>query len=824
MSKNRIKMNDLINSIIYKEYSILNAQQIEGQKPPKTLFFNKTDINNRLKLIFAPEDKEQIKYNIMTSDMLEQVVASTWYKKNNHKYSQNANFNFYNTTFPLKGFIEKMQELESSSEDFMLLSNCSIVVPFGENELTFRAPILHIRKQDKVFNIINKRSENSKKSDIIRPFFQKMLMEEILKQTPNYKTFFAYATINSNFDNFINKDQNFFKGTIPISFTTDINLFKTKKRDNKFKTAGNLNFLEKANVAQEISNSLNLNDKDEVFTNASIVGEGLISKILTNLSELAITRDLVNNQENNILQVQKMRANVKKPSKLTEEEEIQKFVEKNILGQINFLSEEISTSENSVWDGLNWTTFLSNFPLFAEFSSHPKITKWTNLWEGFIKTTTLTMSDVKRLKSLWGTQNEINDVLDNFMTLQNNFIKSQKTNKEFIDSVMLDDTNTLPPELINWAITNNLTKMISRVSDFKKFEETTFENIANDKPSIITELEIADGNKDITLSLGNGEDEVAIRTRNLKNFYETNLKDKKIVYFDFETINPAYIATDDASTPPNSLLVVQNSIMSVENNEIISTEDLLWDPAHLTQNSFKEVVESLFKHCLNQNGSIREDVTFLMYSHFERTQLKKILEMCFPKEYKQLISFSQSPNFLKDEEITDEYDFLSWVFKNDALKEINIQGDSNGFQDLFFKTMTIISNLVDLNNVFKTSQQMFVASPETTQSNGISIKTIQKMLEKNPVYKSEIIDTLEIKPRKDSLIKNGAEATNLLRNRNLNSLGITFKTDLNWETLVEELKFYCHTDVLNMIAVDNFVRKTLNEPLIKLNKHKTKQI
>lgn len=822
MQKNRIKMIDLINSIIYKEYSILNAPIIEGQKPEKTLFFNKTDINNRLKLIFAPEDQEQIDYNLITSEMLENSIATAWFKKNNHKFSQNADFNFYNTSFSLKDFLEKIQQLENSAEDFMLLSNCSIVVPFGENEMVFRAPILHIRKQDKILNIINKRSENSKKSDIIRPFFQKMLIEEIIKQLPGYKTFFAYATVNSNFDNFINKEETFFKGDIPIGFTTNINLFKSKKPNKKFKAAANLIFSENIKSIEEITNLLNLNDKNEIFSNTSIIGEELINKILNTLSELAISRDLVNNKEINLLKLEKSKANTKKPSKLTDEEIIQKFVTKDITNQINFLSEEISTSENSVWDGLDWTTFLNNFPPFAEFSEHPDIAVLTNLWESFIKAITLSKSDINRLKSLSGSQNEINEVIDTFFNYQTNFQKSNKTNQEFVDSCINDETE-MPPELINWAITNNLSRMSARVREFKAFENKTNKDIQNNKHSILTDIEMAEGNKEITLSLGD-EAEAEIRTQNLKNFYENNLKDKKLIYFDFETINPAYIATDDASTPPNSILVVQNSIMTAENNIITSSEDILWNPAHLTKNSFKEVVESLFKHCLNQNGTIRNDITYLMYSHFERTQLKKILEMCFPAEYKQLINFSQSPSFLKREEIVDEYEFLNWIFENDALKNIDIQGDVNGFQDLFFKTMTIISNLVDLNDVFKTSRQMFVAAPETSQGNGISIKTIQKMLETNPTYKKEIIDTLDIKPRKNSLIKNGAEATNILRSKNLNSLGTTFKTESKWETLAEELKFYCHTDVLNMIAVENFVRKTLNEPLIQQSKTKIKQI
>ncbi|MDE7221942.1 MAG: DUF2779 domain-containing protein [Ureaplasma sp.] len=224
-----------------------------------------------------------------------------------------------------------------------------------------------------------------------------------------------------------------------------------------------------------------------------------------------------------------------------------------------------------------------------------------------------------------------------------------------------------------------------------------------------------------------------------------SLKEKR-VYFDFETINPAFRLIDN--TTPFTQVVTQCSII-IDNGghdyNNVQCNNLMADPANYNISFLKEMIDALY--C----GS---EYSYVVYNKtFETGRLKEI------------------NNYLNDPEYS---------------KKIN----------------TIIDNIYDLAEFFSVSAEKYCIL--IRKLGGFhSIKKILALIEE---YANDIFKLTNCVDYKKLAIQSGLMCQNKSMQRFFNNEEKQYVTDEEWEEVVTQSKKYCENDVRAMIAVYEFVK------------------
>ncbi|WP_369086003.1 UU173 family protein [Metamycoplasma spumans] len=250
----------------------------------------------------------------------------------------------------------------------------------------------------------------------------------------------------------------------------------------------------------------------------------------------------------------------------------------------------------------------------------------------------------------------------------------------------------------------------------------------------------------------------------LKNkIYEAiNEKDVKIVWFDFEGVTSTKPIID--FSPQWTQLICQNSIIKTINNNIIESEsfDYVYDPQKYSYETLIKVIEDLYD-----------------------------------EEAKYYVVFNESYEKSRIKEAFEILELNLQKYKNISQKKL---------EELRYKKDQIINNLVDIAKLFSGSKATF--SDTIILIGAIkgrySIKKIEHFVTENNLELEH-----KVFPYHELKVKNGGMALQIATARLLGAI-----KDNEWNSKVEDLKRYCHNDVLAMIMVAdlvNYLMKNFDE-------------
>ncbi|WP_412031307.1 UU173 family protein [Metamycoplasma buccale] len=261
------------------------------------------------------------------------------------------------------------------------------------------------------------------------------------------------------------------------------------------------------------------------------------------------------------------------------------------------------------------------------------------------------------------------------------------------------------------------------------------------------------------------KDLIYINKAKWNNDIEVFLENKRqhFVWFDFEGFTLPIPPLD--YTRSWTQLVSQLSIIKTKNNKEYESNDFVYDPLYY---SYKDLIK-----IINDIYTENVDAYIVFNKAYEETRIKEIVEKL-------------------------------WLFHEDGViseEEVKICEE---------KANEIISKILDLANFFVNRKPLDFTNAFLNISNLLgkySIKIIEKYATKNyPNLEHMII------PYQDLEVKNGSMALEIATTR---ALGII--KDEEWNQKTEELKKYCHNDVMAMIMAGDLI-KVLYNNIEKFNK------
>ncbi len=229
------------------------------------------------------------------------------------------------------------------------------------------------------------------------------------------------------------------------------------------------------------------------------------------------------------------------------------------------------------------------------------------------------------------------------------------------------------------------------------------------------------------------------------NILLNTLKEKR-VYFDFETINPAFRLIDN--TTPFTQVVTQCSIIIDDVNHDYNNvlcNNLMADPANYDISFLKEMVDALYRG---------HEYSYVVYNKtFETGRLNEI------------------KSYLNDSEYSKKID-------------------------------TITENIYDLADFFSVSSEKYCILIRKLGA----FHSIKKVLALIEEYAKDIFELTKCIDYKKLDIQNGLMCQNKSMQRFFNNKDKQYISDKEWEEIVEQSKKYCENDVRAMIAVYEFVK------------------
>ncbi len=299
--------------------------------------------------------------------------------------------------------------------------------------------------------------------------------------------------------------------------------------------------------------------------------------------------------------------------------------------------------------------------------------------------------------------NEYLDICGHLLKFQNiyfqrtkNFCENKQTNKVLISEIKNVDKQ----------------RMVSRIFDKDKYNQTR---------------------------------DIIFNPANLKDYVDVT-KNKRIVYYDFETINTV-ISSVDGAFPYQQIPTQCSYIVVDEEGKEIEKNNLIIDPKKVDIKWLENIIEKLY----------HPQAIYVVYNaSFEKTVLKHISSR---------IAISQHHRNL--------------------VLEIN-------------------KKTVDQMDVF-TTHSVGKNSILIPEANGrYSIKIISKFVPKTIKENAKYISYEDLE------IKNGGEALEMAKKRFYNSTDLNLCDDQEWNSAVGNLKKYCENDVRAMIAIQIYVEFIYN--------------
>lgn len=315
---------------------------------------------------------------------------------------------------------------------------------------------------------------------------------------------------------------------------------------------------------------------------------------------------------------------------------------------------------------------------------------------------------------------------------------------------------------VDWKITkDDFIDNFNSNKWFNKIFEKQFPDYKFGQKKILKAISGLDENLDV------------LKQRMIKEFYENNLisinpniefineykvindSEAKIAWFDFEGVTIPTPLID--YLPAWNQVISQTSIIKTQNNEIYESIDYVYDPLHFDLGTYKKIIDDLYD----------EEISYyIIYNiSYERSRLNEILDKLYIYYYKN--------------EIT----------KN----ELEIYKD---------KILFITSKLVDLCNVFSSHRQNLYVNDRIINlgfiNGSYSIKKIEYFVTQNKLgkyLKHNIIPYSELN------IKNGSSALITAASRALNVI-----KDNEWNEIINDLKKYCHNDVMAMLMTADLIK------------------
>ena len=262
------------------------------------------------------------------------------------------------------------------------------------------------------------------------------------------------------------------------------------------------------------------------------------------------------------------------------------------------------------------------------------------------------------------------------------------------------------------------------------------------------------------------------KTNTFDIFFDKN-KNKYFVWMDFEGFTSTFPIMDYHK--PWLQLVSQVSIVKtrwdvkINNYEIFYSNDYVYDPLHYSHDILIQIINDIYDKNAN---------AYVVYNKgYERARLTEI------KNY------------------------LMLYFNNDSSNKYN----SKFRENIFNKIDEIIVKILDLQDFTYMNNPKDFMKPLISigfTKGRYSIKLFEKFITKyNIDIKNKII------PYANLDVQNGAMALELANLRAINRIG-----DLEWFKKCEDLKLYCHNDVIAMIMLGEFIWKCWNNRIEINNK------
>lgn len=262
------------------------------------------------------------------------------------------------------------------------------------------------------------------------------------------------------------------------------------------------------------------------------------------------------------------------------------------------------------------------------------------------------------------------------------------------------------------------------------------------------------------------------KTNTFDIFFDKN-KNKYFVWMDFEGFTSTFPIMDYHK--PWLQLISQVSIVKTRwdvktnNYEIFYSNDYVYDPLHYSHDILIQIINDIYDKNAN---------AYVVYNKgYERARLTEI------KNY------------------------LMLYFNNGSIDKYN----SNFRENIFNKIDEIIMKILDLQDFTYMNNPKDFMKPLISigfTKGRYSIKLFEKFITKyNIDIKNKII------PYANLDVQNGAMALELANLRAINRIG-----DLEWFKKCEDLKLYCHNDVIAMIMLGEFIWKCWNNRIEINNK------